>query len=147
MIATVLGFFKVKSHLILLALLAVSMAFGYVQTTRLSSSTAAVSAKTQTVKVLTERVNSDRQQIATRDMLIAKQNAAVSKLVTAAQADRTAYLSRIAKADKVATAYERNATALLARTTTATDELQRSRAALALIRETLAAEGTTNVHP
>jgi antitoxin (DNA-binding transcriptional repressor) of toxin-antitoxin stability system len=129
-----------------LALLA-SLTFGVVQSSRLTTANTAIAAKSETIKLAAERINSDRQLIAGRDTLIAKQNAAVAKLVSASQADRTAYLSRIASADKVALTYEASATAILARQTAATDELQRSRAALALIRETLAAERTPNVRP
>lgn len=143
----ILGFFKVKSHLILLALLAAALTFGWVQTSRLDTANAAITSGASANKLLIERVNSDRSLIATRDALIAKQNAAVTNLVEAAKADRTAYLSRIAKADKVAVSYETNAKAILARQITTTDELQRSRAALSLIVETLAAERNPNVHP
>ena len=147
MLATTIGFFKVKSHLILLVLLALSATFGWVQTTRLSAAQQTISTGDEARKVLVERISSDRQQIAVRDGLIAKQNAAVTKLVNAAEADRTVYLNRIAAADKVAKTYEASATTILSKQTAATDELQRSRAALALIMETLADEGTPNVHP
>jgi F0F1-type ATP synthase epsilon subunit len=118
-----------------------------VQTTRLSAAQQTISTGDEARKVLVERISSDRQQIAVRDGLIAKQNAAVTKLVNAAEADRTVYLNRIAAADKVAKTYEASATTILSKQTAATDELQRSRAALALIMETLADEGTPNVHP
>lgn len=128
-----------------LALLA-SLSFAAVQTSRLSSTQAGLKAAETSVQLLTERVNSDRSLIASRDILIARQNSAVDQLVNAAKADRTAYLARIDAADKVAKTYEASATSLLARQTEATDELGRARAALALIRETLAAERTPDVN-
>jgi hypothetical protein len=112
-----------------------------VQTSRLATANVAITSGATANKLLAERVNSDRQLIAGRDALIAKQNQAVDALVAAAQADRSAYLARVSAADKVAKAYEANAEVILASQTDATDELQRSRAALALIVNTLASEG------
>ena len=92
--------------------------------------------------LLTERVNSDRGLIASRDQLIGKQNLAVLAIQQSAQADRTAYLARIAAADKVAKTYQHSADTIMARQIETTDELQRSRAALALIKEMIGTEGT-----
>lgn len=124
---------------LLSALLAAS-AFSYLQTTRLEGARNVIAKMTDTVTLLTQRVHSDRALIATRDQLIGKQNAAVLAMHKAAEADRAAYAQRIAAAEKVAKVYKAQAADIMARSTTATDELERSRAALALIEEMIGAE-------
>lgn len=121
--------------------LTLSLSFGMLQTSRLKAARETITIGASANKLLLERVNSDRSLIATRDQLIGKQNAAVAKIVQAAEADRAFYLTRIAAADKVAVTYEANAKAIMARSVTTTDELLRARAALTLIKETI------NVHP
>ena len=128
--------------------LALALGFGWLQTDRLKAAKLTISSQTTNLQLLAQRVISDRGLIASRDQLIGKQNLAVLAIQKSAQADRTAYLARIAAADKVAKTYQNSASNILARQIETRDELERSRAALALIKEVLAEpEGTTNVHP
>lgn len=120
--------------------LALALAFGWVQTTRLSSARETIDAKAGEIRLLTLRTISDRALIASRDELIAAQNKAVRAMAAAAARDRAAYLARIAAAEKLAKVHQTRATDIMARSIETTDELERSRAALALIQEMIGAE-------
>lgn len=119
--------------------LAAAVVFGWIQTDRLKSAKETIVALDGKAALLVQRITSDRQLIETRDKLITAQNNAVLAMQKAAEADRKAYMARIAAADKVAKVYEAQAADILSRQIETTDELERSRAALALIQEMVGA--------
>lgn len=116
------------------ALLAAS-AFASVQTFRLGKAQDLVQAQKVSIELFKARILSDASSIAQRDVLIERQNAAVRSLVEQQSADRTAYLARIAQADRRAQVLQAQATDIMNRTTEATGELERAREALKLIQE------------
>ena len=119
---------------LLIALLAAS-AFGWLQTSRLSTAHASITTRDGQIVLLRQRVTDDAGKIVSRDKLIGAQNLAVLAMQRAADADRTAYLARIQAADKVAQVYQNQAADIMARQIDTTVDLTRSRAALALITE------------
>lgn len=118
--------------------LALAVAFGWLQTDRLSTARDTIAANAKLVSSYEDRIRSDAGLIKTRDTLIATQNAAVQAIRTAQQGEREAYLGRIAQASSVAKTFQSQAADIMARSEESTDELVRSRAALKLIKDTLA---------
>lgn len=113
--------------------LAATAGFAFVQTERLG-------AAQDKIETRDERIGQLVSSIQSRDTLIARQNDAVRQLQAQNEADRAAYLERLAAADKRAKVYQGQAARLLKATTEATDELGRCRAAVQLIQDTLAEE-------
>jgi hypothetical protein len=121
-----------------IALLA-SVGFGWLQTERLGSARDLVTSLRGEVALLTQRVQTDAQLITSRDALIDTQNRAVLAMQQAADADRAAYKSRIAAAEKLAKVQSDRAADIMARQASSADELERSREALRLIQEMVVA--------
>lgn len=117
------------------AALLVASAFASVQTFRLGKAEDLVQAQKVSIDLYKARILSDAASIAQRDVLIERQNAAVRSLVEQQAADRTAYLARIAQADRRAQVLQAQANDIMNRTTEATGELERAREALKLIQE------------
>lgn len=126
--------------------LALAVAFGWVQSGRLNVATQRIKDLGGQIVLLEQRVNSDAGLIATRDRLIAAQNQAVLAMQQAADADRKAYEARIAAANKLAQVQEARAKDIMSRHVDTQDELERSRAALALIQEMVGAEPKETPH-
>lgn len=120
--------------------LAGASTFGWVQTTRLGAARETISARDETIGTLKVRIANDQVLIAQRDELIDKQNQAVLAISHAQSEQREAYEARLTAANRTAQGYRARATAILAQKTDAVDELERSRAALKLIEDTLAPE-------
>lgn len=119
--------------------LALAVAFGWLQTDRLSTSRDLVKSLRGEISLLVQRVKSDGQLIATRDQLITAQNTAVLAMHETAEADRAAYKARIAAAEKLAKVQQDRAADIMSRNASTEDELERSREALRLIQEMVGA--------
>lgn len=85
------------------------------------------------LEVTQHEVASLKTDIASRDLLIDKQNKAVLELQQRAEVDRKAYLSRLDTAQRLAIRYRGQASDIMNQQTDSQDELERSRAALRLI--------------
>jgi hypothetical protein len=125
--------------------LALTGAFAWLQTARLSSAQELATSLRSTIGLLRQRVNSDSQLIAVRDRLIQSQNTAVLALQKADTSNRKAYEARIASAEKVAKVQQARAADIMARQATTQDELERSREALRLIQQVVEADGSVTV--
>jgi len=130
-------------------LLLVACGFGWLQTDRLNAAKRTITSLSGEVALLVQRVKSDTQLIATRDQLIGTQNQAVLAMQQAADADRTAYQSRINAAEKLAKVQTNRAKDVMSRQASTEDELERSREALRLIQEMVGNEaaGRVGVEP
>lgn len=108
-----------------------------IQSYRLGSANDTVSSQRLTISGQQLAIDLAKSQLAQRDALIAKQNAAVDALVAEATKNREAYLKQFAAADQRAKSNDARARQLLNLTTTATDELARCQAAARLLAEEL----------
>lgn len=120
--------------------LVVSAFYIGIQGSRLDAAQETIAAKSLVIETLEDRIDTDQTLIAQRDALIAEQNTAVLALSEASKANRQAYEQRIAQADLRAASYQAQAEYIMSRTLEAEDELERSRAALALIHEVVGKE-------
>lgn len=120
--------------------LAAAVAFGFIQTERLSAAGETIAARDITIQAHVDRINADSRLLAERDRLIGMQNDAIKRVATAQANERSAYLGRMASAERTAGTYRTQAAEILHRNIETTDELERSREALRLIVEVVGQE-------
>lgn len=120
--------------------LVVSAFYIGIQGSRLDAARETIAAQSLVIETLEDRIDTDQALIAQRDALIAEQNTAVLALSEASKANRQAYELRIAQAERRAAGYQAQAEDIMSRTLEAEDELERSRAALALIHDVVGKE-------
>jgi predicted phage tail protein len=121
----------------LIAAVIASLGFGGIQSRRLSNCNEVSSARLQTIEALQQTIATQRSQLAQRDGLIAKQNAAVEAIQKARAEDREVYLRQYAAADQRAKSNDARARSLLSLTSTQADEIGQCREARQLLEQEL----------